>query len=108
MTEAVGGECALSPSRQTEAHIYVAASGGLSSFLQLMSADAGCVRQDREEDRASSALQEEKVDIRNEGEGGGGGRNGRQIQSCTFQRNGWNFHECYSTESIIYVIWYMP
>ena len=48
-----------------------------------MSADAGCVRQDREEDRASSALQEEKVDIRHEGEGGGGGRNGRQIQSCT-------------------------
>ena len=69
MTEAVGGECALSPSRQTEAHIYVASGGGLSSFLQLMSADAGCVRQDREEDRASSALQEEKVDIRHEGEG---------------------------------------
>ena len=64
----MGGECALSPSRQTEAHIYVASGGGLSSFLQLMSADAGCVRQDRE-DRASSALREEKVDIRHEGEG---------------------------------------
>ena len=79
----MGGECALSPSRQSEAHIYVASGGGgLSSFLQLMSADAGCVRQDSTQ-QASSALQEEKVDIRHEGEGGGGGRNGRQIQSCT-------------------------
>ena len=90
----MGGECALSPSRQTEAHIYVASGGGgLSSFLQLMSADAVDRRRrvrapgqgGGQGEHSSSALHEEKVDIRHEGEGEEGAEMGGKfkVARCT-------------------------